>query len=167
LYLDFIKDLNFHYRIDVQPQGDVSLAALTQGMRRILFEMNRKYLGARKFGSFPPERKFWLLGAKQGDRITKGIHYHLLLHSPVGRIDWWNDILIAWSKQRLRRYNGGPLYPLFVKTKSWGHVPCDDLETVPLLRVEPCQNVEASVRYNLREENGRDPKFFILGLNET
>lgn len=101
MYVDYLSKFDFEYRIDVQPQGNVNIDAVTQGMRSILFGLNRKYLRVRKFGHFPPERKFWALCAKEGDNVTKGVHYHLLLHCPVERIDWINDILLPWSKLRM------------------------------------------------------------------
>lgn len=167
MYLDNLVKFDFDYRIDVQPQGNVKIDALAQAMRSILFGMNRKYLGVRKFGDFPPERKFWALCMKEGDNLTKSVHYHILLHCPVERIDWINDILLPWSKLRLRSRVDASPYPVWVQTKGWGHVPCDELDDVPLLRVERCQNVEASIRYNLKGWNARNPNDFIIGLRET
>jgi len=167
LYVDHLCSFDFKYRIDVQPQGGVGIDALAQAMRSILFGLNRKYLGVRKFGHFPPERKFWALCVKEGDNLTKSTHYHLLLHSPVDRIDWINDILLPWSKLRLRSREDARPYPVWVQTKGWGHVPCDDLDNVPLLRVECCRDVEASVRYNLKDWNARNSDAFIIGLGET
>lgn len=128
LYVDHLCSFDFKYRIDVQPQGGVGIDALTQAMRSILFGLNRKYLGVRKFGHFPPERKFWALCVKEGDNLTKSTHYHLLLHCPVERIDWINDILLPWSKLRLRSREDASPHPAWVQTKGWGHVPCDDLD---------------------------------------
>ncbi len=167
MYLEHLIDFKFDYRIDVQPQGNVKIDALTQAMRQILFGLNRKYLGVRKFGHFSPERKFWALCVKEGDNLSKGVHYHLLLHSPVERIDWINDILLPWSKLGLKSREDARPYPAWVQTKGWGHVPCDELDNVPLLRVERCKNVEASVRYNLKDWNARNSDAFIIGLNET
>ena len=163
-YLEMLNQHKFGYRIDVQPQGNVKIDALTQAMRVILFGMNRKYLGVRKFGHFPSERKFWALRVKEGDNLTKGIHYHILLHSPVDRIDWINDILLPWSRLRLRSSEDGRPYPVWVQTKGSGHVPCDALDNVPLLRVERCQHVEASLIYNLKDWRPTDPEDFIIGV---
>ncbi len=167
MYLELLKECNLKYRIDVQPQCNVAIDAIKQAMRIILFGMNRKYLGARKFGHFAPERKFWALLVKEGDNLSKGIHYHILLHSPVEQIDWINDILLPWSKLRMRSRQDAAPYPVWVQTKAWGHVPCDELDDVPLLRVERCENVEASVRYNLKGSTVRDPEVEIIGLSET
>ena len=167
MHLEHLIDFKFDYRIDVQPQGNVKIDALTQAMRQILFGLNRKYLGVRKFGHFSQERKFWALCVKEGDNLTKGVHYHLLLHSPVERIDWINDILLPWSELRLKSREDARPYPAWVQTKGWGHVPCDELDNVPLLRVERCKNVEASVRYNLKDWNASNSDAFIIGLNET
>ena len=165
--LEHLIDFKFDYRIDVQPQGNVKIDALTLATRQMLFGLNRKYLGVRKFGHFSPERKFWALCVKEGDNLSKGVHYHLLLHSPVERIDWINDILLPWSKLGLKSREDARPYPVWVQTKGWGHVPCDELDNVPLLRVERCKNVEASVRYNLKDWNARNSDAFIIGLNET
>lgn len=167
MYVDFIKEFQFKYRIDVQPQGKIGIDALRQAMRVILFGMNRKYLGVRKFGHFPPERKFWAVYVKEGDNLTTGTHYHLLLHSPVEQIDWINDILLPWSKLRMRSREDAAPYPVWVQTKAWGHVPCDTLDSVPLLRVERCQNVEASLIYNQKDWQPSDPENIIIGLSET
>ena len=167
MYREFLNTFNFTYRIDVQPQGNVHIDALTQGMRHILFGLNRKYLGVRKFGHFSPERKFWALCVKEGDNLSTGVHYHLLLHCPVERIDWINDILLAWSRLRLRSRKDASPYPAWVQTKGKFHVPCDELENVPLLRVERCKDVEASVRYNLKDWNASNSDAFIIGLSET
>ena len=167
MYVDFLKDYVFQYRIDVQPQGNVNRDALKQAMRVILFGMNRKYLGVRKFGHFGPERKFWALCVKEGNNVGKGAHYHILLHSPVELIDWINDILLPWSKLRMRSREDAAPYPVWVQTKAWGHVPCDELDYVPLLRVERCQNVEASLIYNQKDWRPSDPENFIIGLCET
>ncbi len=186
-YLEMLSQHKFSYRIDVQPQGNVKIDALTQAMRKILFGLNRKYLGVRKFGHFSPERKFWALCVKEGDNLSKGVHYHLLLHSPVERIDWINDILLPWSKLRMRRINKSPplgrsgqtartlkdpmlfssLYPTWVKTEGWGHVSCDELDNVPLLRVVRCTEFVASLIYNLKDWRPPDPENFIIGLSET
>lgn len=167
MYVDHLCSFSFKYRIDVQPQGNIGIDAIKQAMRSILFGLNRKYLGVRKFGHFPPERKFWALCVKEGDNVTKGVHYHLLLHSPIDRIDWINDILLPWSKLRLRSREDASPHPAWVQTKGWGHVPCDDLDNVPLLRVERCRDVEASIRYNLKGWDARNPNDFIIGLRET
>lgn len=167
MYLEFLKEYKFKYRIDVQPQGNVGIDALRQAMRVILFGMNRKYLGVRKFGHFPPERKFWALLVKEGDNVSKGAHYHILLHSPVEQIDWINDILLPWSKLRMRSREDAAPYPVWVQTKAWGHVPCDELDYVPLLRVERCQGVVASLVYNQKDWRPSVPENFIVGLCET
>ena len=167
MYLEHLLDFKFDYRIDVQPQGNVKIDALTQAMRQMLFGLNRKYLRVRKWGKFTPDRKFWALCVKEGDNLSKGVHYHLLLHSPVERIDWINDILLPWSKLGLKSCEDARPYPVWVKAKGWGHVPCDELDNVPLLRVERCKNVEASVRYNLKDWDARNSDAFIIGLNET
>ena len=36
-YLEMLSQHKFSYRIDVQPQGNVKIDALTQAMRQILF----------------------------------------------------------------------------------------------------------------------------------
>jgi len=186
-YLEMLSQHKFSYRIDVQPQGNVKIDALTQAMRQMLFGLNRKYLRVRKFGHFSPEHKFWALCVKEGDNLSIGDHYHLLLHSPVERIDWINDILLPWSNLRMRRINKSrplgrsgktartlkdpmlfsSLYPTWVKTEGWGHVPCDELDNVPLLRVERCTEFEASLIYNLKDWRPSDPENFIIGLSET
>lgn len=186
-YLEMFSKHKFSYRIDVQPQGKVSVDALAQAMRQILFGLNRKYLGVRKWGKFTPDQKFWALCVKEGDNLSKGIHYHLLIHSPVERIDWINDILLPWSRLRLRRIEefrpsgrsakkarmlknpklfSSP-YPVWVRTKGWGYVPCDELDNVPLLRVERCMDAEASVCYNLKDWSAGNTDVFIIGLSET
>lgn len=167
MYIDHLLNFTCDYRIDVQPQGNVNIDAINQAMRHILFGLNRKYLEVRKFGHLPPERKFWALCVKEGDNLSKGVHYHLLLHSPVERIDWINDILMPWSKLRLRSREDARLYPAWVQSKGWGHVPCDELDNVPMLRVERCKDVEASVRYNLKNWNAQNADAFIIGLSET
>ncbi len=167
MYSEHLANFEFHYRIDVQPQGNICRDALTQAMRHILFGLNRKYLGVRKFGHFSPDRKFWALCVKEGDNRTKGVHYHLLLHSPVERIDWINDILLPWSKLRMSSGMDARPYPTWVQTKGWGHVPCDELDNVPLLRVERCQNFEASLIYNQKDWQPSDPENIIIGLSET
>jgi hypothetical protein len=166
-YLETLSQHKFSYRIDVQPQGNVKIDALTQAMRQILFGLNRKYLGVRKWDKFTPERKFWALCMKEGDNLSTGVHYHLLLHCPVDRIDWINDILLAWSKLRLRPRKDASPYPTWVQTKGKFHVPCDALENVPLLRVERCKDVEASVVYNTKQWRPSAPENFIIGLSET
>ncbi len=167
MYVELLQKTDFKYRIDVQPQGGIAADALTQAMRSILFGLNRKYLGVRKFGHFPPERKFWATCVKEGDNLSKGVHYHLLLHCPVERIDWINDLLLPWTKLRLRKDANARPYPNWVQTKGWGHVPCDELDNVPLLRVERCENVKASVRYNLKDWSARNSDALIIGLSET
>ena len=166
-YLEMLSQHKFSYRIDVQPQGNVKIDALTQAMRQILFGLNRKYLGVRKWGKFTPDRKFWALCVKEGDNLSIGVHYHLLLHSPVERIDWINDILLPWSKLGLKSCENAHPYPAWVQTKGWGHVPCDELVNVPLLRVERCTDVEVSLIYNLKDWRPSDPENFIIGLRET
>ena len=166
LYLEHLANFEFDYRIDVQPQGNVCRDALTQAMRHILFGLNRKYLGVRKFGNFPPERKFWALCVKEGDNVTKGVHYHLLLHCPVKQIDWINDILLPWSKLRMRSREDVRPYPVWVQTKGRGHVPCDELDNVPLLLVERCRDEVASLIYNQKDWRPSDPENFIIGLCE-
>jgi hypothetical protein len=163
-YLEMLSQHKFSYRIDVQPQGNVKIDALTQAMRQILFGLNRKYLGVRKWDKFTPDRKFWALCVKEGDNLSIGAHYHLLLHSPVERIDWINDILLPWSRLGMRSRNDAAPYPAWVQTKG---LPCDELDNVPLLRVERCTDVEASLIYNLKDWHPSDPENFIIGLRET
>jgi hypothetical protein len=41
------------------------------------------------------------------------------------------------------------------------------LDNVPLLRVERCTDVEASLIYNLKDWRPSNPETFIIGLSET
>lgn len=113
MYRIHLQSFAYKYRIDVQPQIAVPVDALKQGLRFILFNLNRKYLKVRKFGHLPPEQKFWALAFKEGDGVSKGIHYHILLHCPVERIDPLSDIHMQWSKLRLHKHRDGQSLTVF------------------------------------------------------
>lgn len=83
MYRNHLNSFDYKYRIDVQPQIAVPIDAMKQGLRFILFNLNKKYLKVRQFGHLPPEQKFWALAFKEGDAVSKGEHYHILLHCPV------------------------------------------------------------------------------------
>lgn len=168
MYRKQLQSFYYKYRIDVQPQVAVPVDALMQGMRSILFNLNKKYLKVRKFGHLPAEQKFWAVAFKEGDRINKGEHYHILLHCPTERIDPVADIFIQWSKLRLRQHREAirPM-PVWVQTKSYGHVPCDELDNVPLLRVERCNSQIGSVIYNTKQWRPISNDNPFIGLCET
>jgi hypothetical protein len=168
LYRKHLQSFDYKYRIDVQPQVAVPVDALMQGMRFILFNLNKKYLKLRKFGHLPADQKFWAVAFKEGDRISKGEHYHILLHCPTDRIDPVADILMQWSKLRLRqnREAARPM-PTWVQAKSYGHVPCDELDDVPLLRVERCQSQIGSLIYNTKQWRPISNDNPFIGLCET
>ena len=168
MYRSHLQSFTYKYRIDVQPQIAVPIDALKQGLRFILFNLNRKYLKVRKFGHLPPEKKFWALAFKEGDGCSKGKHYHILLHCPVERIDPLSDIHMQWSKLRLHKHREAtrPM-PAWVQTQSYGHVPCDDLDNVPLLRVERCQSQLGSLIYNTKKWLPISDDNPIIGICET
>jgi hypothetical protein len=168
LYRKHLQSFDYKYRIDVQPQIAVPVDALMQGMRFILFNLNKKYLKVRKFGHLPADQKFWAIAFKEGDGVSKGQHYHILLHCPVERIDPLADIIMQWSKLRLRQDREAirPM-PAWVKAQSYGHVPCDDLDNVPLLRVERCQSQLGSIIYNTKQWRPISNDNPIIGLCET
>ena len=168
MYRKHLQSFDYKYRIDVQPQIAVPVDALMQGMRFILFNLNKKYLKVRKFGHLPADQKFWAIAFKEGDGVSKGQHYHILLHCPVERIDPLADIIMQWSKLRLRQDREAirPM-PAWVKAQSYGHVPCDDLDNVPLLRVERCQSQLGSIIYNTKQWRPISNDNPIIGLCET
>lgn len=168
MYRKHLQSFDYKYRIDVQPQIAVPVDALMQGMRFILFNLNKKYLKVRKFGHLPADQKFWAIAFKEGDGVSKGQHYHILLHCPVERIDPLADIIMQWSKLGLRQHREAirPM-PAWVKSQSYGHVPCDDLDNVPLLRVERCQSQLGSIIYNTKQWRPISNDNPIIGLCET
>lgn len=168
LYRKHLQSFDYKYRIDVQPQIAVPVDALMQGMRFIMFNLNKKYLKVRKFGHLPADQKFWAIAFKEGDGVSKGQHYHMLLHCPVERIDPLADIIMQWSKLRLRQDREAirPM-PTWVKAQSYGHVPCDDLDNVPLLRVERCRTQLGSLIYNTKQWRPISNDNPIIGLCET
>lgn len=166
MYRKHLQSFEYKYRIDVQPQVAVPVDAMMQGMRFILFNLNKKYLKLRKFGHLPADQKFWAIAFKEGDGVSKGQHYHILLHCPVERIDPLADIIMQWSKLRLRQDREAirPM-PAWVKAQSYGHVPCDDLDNVPLLRVERCQSQLGSIIYNTKQWRPISNDNPIIGLD--
>lgn len=168
MYRNHLNSFDYKYRIDVQPQIAVPTDAMKQGVRFILFNLNKKYLKVRQFGHLPPEQKFWALAFKEGDAVSKGEHYHILLHCPVDRIDPINDVMMQWSKLRLHRHREAtrPM-PTWVQAQSYGHAPCYELDNVPLLRVERCQHQLGSLIYNTKHWRPISDDNPIIGLCET
>ena len=71
MYRNHLSSFDYKYRIDVQPQIAVPTDAMKQGVRFILFNLNKKYLKVRQFGHLPPEKKFWALAFKEGDAVSR------------------------------------------------------------------------------------------------
>jgi hypothetical protein len=96
------KEFSFSHRIDVEPtpSSPLSWDEMHQRIRKINFDLNKKYLKSSYFPKWKMEDRFWFVGCREGgDGTGSHIHYHLLLHTPHDhRIDVWNDLYWGWMK---------------------------------------------------------------------
>lgn len=96
------KEFDYSYRIDIEPTpgAPVSWEELHQRIRKINFDLNKKYLKSSYFPKWKLEDRFWFVGCREGGTGTGSeTHYHLLLHTPDNhRIDVWSDLYVGWIK---------------------------------------------------------------------
>ena len=164
---------NLTHRIDIEPSPShpMSYEELSQRLRKILFDMNKKHLKKRSFPKWIPEDKFWLIGFKEGNTgVGKHqLHYHLLLHSPTDHsVDIFQDLQWGWIKQPSINQVTGKRRSMIRIKKPIGHLGSEDLLPELPLRVERIRTKIGSVVYNSKKMiHGNYDDHFILGLNET
>jgi hypothetical protein len=168
----WVETIPFSHRIDIQPYPShpVSQDELCQRMRKILFDINKKYLRSRSFPKWRPEDKFWIMGVREGDYygISHHHHFHLLLHSPKGLVvDVWGDLHWGWMKcPYVNPVSGRPRRMISFR-KDRFHVGDEELIEVLPLYIERVNSVSASTRYNSKKINGIDlDNLFFVGISE-
>ena len=173
-YKDWLikSDFNFLYNFVVEPMPSQSInsSEFNQIFRRITFDLNKKYLNSKYFSRWPPNRKFWVLAVKQGDKNTNSqLHYHGLLHSPSNIvIDVFSDLIFSFNKYMGVNPINGKRKKLFKNYKDKFYVGCDDLDSKFLIYVEKTRTKKGSINYNTRDlrKDLDDDNFMIIGLNE-
>ena len=106
------KEFDYSYRIDIEPtpSASVSWEELHQRIRKINFDLNKKYLKSSYFPKWKLEDRFWFVGCREGGDLTgSNLHYHLLLHTPKNylknadfrlrvRSIVFDDLIWGWMK---------------------------------------------------------------------
>jgi hypothetical protein len=166
------NEFGFSHRIDVEPTPyhPINRDELHQRFRKILFDINKKYLRSKYFPKWRHEDKFWIFGCKQGDGVSVQKHYHLLLHSPLThRISIWDDLVFPFISKSSTNPRNGKVRKTMSYYKDKYHIGADDMDTKFLINAEPVRTHTGSVRYNTRKvhpkmEDGED--CFVIGLRE-
>jgi len=127
----WLEGFSFSHLITVEPTPFLphKRDEVLQRFRIIEFFINKKYL-RNSFTKWKNEDRFWFVGWKQGDEITKNRHYHLLLHSPdliykntgvkyqLGMDVWWNWIQLPstnpYTHKRRKMFYGNGNLPIKV-----------------------------------------------------
>jgi|TARA_B100001094_G_C17793088_1_gene605345 hypothetical protein len=185
------KEFSYSHRIDIEPTPSSPLqwSALHQRIRKINFDLNKKYHRTKLWTKWKLADRFWFLGAKEGGYGTGSeLHYHLLLHTPKNHhIQVWSDLYWGWMKgspiinsrrgadRRVRGgalENGGKLKtikvhqvrkPTFVRHKDKFHLPMDDVGWKSVINVERIRNNPASTIYATKKMDRlmENPEGFI------
>jgi hypothetical protein len=169
------KEFSYSHRIDIEPTpyAPVSWDELHQRLRKINFDINKKYLKTSYFPKWKLEDRFWFVGCREGgDGTGSAIHYHLLLYTPANhRIDAWNDLYWGWMKGSPLAYsrkgvdrqvfgglleNGGKSKTIKVlrvrkPTIIKHHIGAEDYDRKFLINVEPVRGAKGSVIYNTKK----------------
>jgi hypothetical protein len=147
------KEFSYSHRIDVEPtpSSSVSWDEMHQRLRKINFDINKKYLKTSYFPKWKLEDRFWFVGSREGGAGTGSeIHYHLLLHTPSHhRIDVWNDIVWGWMQGSpiIYSHKGAVRKSTYVPHKDKFHLSCEVVGWKSLINVEPIRNVRGSMIY--------------------
>ena len=84
---NWLRGIEFTYFITVEPNPSrpPTDTDVQQRLRKITFDMNKKYLKTRHFPKFPYSNKFWAVGFREGDYqgMQHQLHYHFLLYTPI------------------------------------------------------------------------------------
>jgi|TARA_R110000796_G_C14458482_1_gene424222 hypothetical protein len=151
------ENFKFSHRIDFEPSPSHPLPydELNQRLRKIGFDLNKKYLKSKYFPKFKMEDKFFFIGCKQGAKNTgTQPHYHLLLHTPKNfKIDVFNDLIWSWLKGAGVNPVSGRRRKTISYTKDNYHLSAEPLEENFLIKVAAVKNNDASIIYNTRHLN--------------
>ena len=129
----WLEGFTFSHLITIEPTPFLPYKRdeVLQRFRTIEFFICRKYLGNSFTNWKNDEDRFWFVGWKQGDEITKNRHYHLLLHSPdtiykntgvkyqLMMDIWWKWIQLPsvnpYTQKRRKMFYGNGNLPIKIK----------------------------------------------------
>ena len=171
-YQEWMGKFSFTHNITIEPSAShpLSFPELCQGMRKILFDMNKKYLKSRAFPKWKPEDKFWIMGFQEG--AVKGdkhqLHYHLLLHSPKNHnVNIWNDLHWGWMKSPSVNPVNGKKRKMVSYRKDDFHFGTETLVEHMPLQVEKIRDITASTIYASKKMHTFDyDNHFMIGVKE-
>lgn len=167
-----ISQFQFSHRIDVEPtpQYPICQEELTQIYRTILFNINKTHLRSKYFSKWSPERKFWIVGCRQGgDGHHSEKHYHLLLHTPDDhQLSVFTDLYMGFAQYAGVNPSNGKRRQLWKNYKDKSHIGCDELDSKFLINIETVKNQTASIIYNTRllKSNLESDDLFFIGIKE-
>ena len=147
----------FQYRVDVEPlpSATIEREQMSQVLRKVSFDLNKKYLRNRAFPKLPLEQRFYFFINPQ-DR--NNLHYHCLLHVPLKtynnryEIKPFSDVHFPLRKQlRVNALSRRSRKILYNKKVMRNHMPFESTEATSAIRVERVKNLEASINYNTRQ----------------
>lgn len=167
-----ISEFQFSHRIDVEPtpQYPICQEELTQIFRTILFNINKTHLRSKYFSKWSPDRKFWIVGCRQGgDGQGSEKHYHLLLHTPDDHeLSVFTDFYWGFAKYAGVNPSNGKRRPLWKNYRDKNHNGADELDTKCLINVESVKNQTGSIKYNTRllKPNLDGDDLFVIGIKE-
>ena len=92
---EWLKGIPFSHFITVEPAPSLPFKKdeIVQRMRTLEFRLNKKYLKS-SFPKWDADKRFWMIGFREGDGFAHQIHYHILLHSPsvLHKKTWYADV---------------------------------------------------------------------------
>ena len=79
----WLKGISFSHFITVEPTPFLPFTKdeIIQRMRTVEFGLNKKYLKS-SFPDWNADKRFWMIGFREGDGAGHQIHYHILMHTP-------------------------------------------------------------------------------------
>jgi len=167
----WLKGFEFNYFITIEPNPSrpPTEADVEQRLRKITFDMNKKYLKTRYFPKFPHSNKFWAVGFREGDYQGNHhqLHYHFLLHAPSSQpLDIWSDLHFPWMKFGRKNWSSHPKNDGIKFTKDRYHFGNEELIPKLPLHIERVCNNDAAVLYASKEVDPNLSRLLIVGINE-
>ena len=165
----WLKGFEFNYFITIEPNPSKppTEADVEQRLRKITFDMNKKYLKTRHFPKFPYSNKFWAVGFREGDYQGNQhqLHYHFLLYTPKSQpLDIWSDLHFPWIKFGGKNLSSRSANHGITFTKDRYHFGNEELIPKLPLHVERVRNNDAAVHYASKNVDPNLSRLLIVGI---
>lgn len=177
----WLSTIPFSHRVDIEPSPSTPMTKMEieQRFRKILFHINKRYVGGN-FPKYEPEYKFWLLWMNEGGDGLQENHYHLLLHSPskIYKPQFGKkrvlpkrslgspvfDMMTMWIREPVVNPVTGSIRKMVTQKKDQFHIGCESyIEHLPL-QISKIKSVVGSVRYDTKKYHRQNDGWNIIGF---